>query len=224
MQKRLVRVWRRREVIAGLIIILATFSFVTSLLLDFNFVSPYATLEEDLSYLSSHLKNEQISTWSWLATSLITFISIPFFLMLFYKRLRVLHWVNGVVLLGVSAGFLMMGLKGLELYGELAGGLLTGNAETDEQAWIKLLGLYQDELFYRLIGSSLLGLFAFSLSLTRFKMNRFPIIAMILLMICGPTLIFFNWYDPNHLVKTAAMAGIVIGMTIFSVRLINKGL
>lgn len=94
----------------------------------------------------------------------------------------------------------------------------------DEQAWIKLLGLYQDELFYRLIGSSLLGLFAFSLSLTRFKIKRFPFIAMILLMICGPTMIFFNWYDPNHLVKTAAMAGIVIGMTTFSVRLINKGL
>jgi hypothetical protein len=144
--------------------------------------------------------------------------------MLFHKRLRVLHYINGVILLGVAAGFLLMGLKGLELYGELAGGLLTGSAETDEQAWIKLLGLYQDELFYRLIGSSLLGLFAFMLALTRFKMKRFPLFAMILLMISGPTMIFFNWYDPSHLIKTAAMAGILIGMATFSVRIINKGL
>lgn len=224
MQEQSTRTWRRREVLAGLMIILLAFSYVTSLLLDFNFVSPYATMEEDLSYLFNHLLNEQISTWSWLVTSLLTFLSIPLFLLLFYKRLRFLQYLNGAILLGVSAGFLIMGLKGLELYGELAGGLLTGNAETDEQAWIKLLGLYQDELFYRLIGSSLLGLFAFMLGLTRFKMKRFPLFAMILLMISGPTMIFFNWYDPSHIIKTAAMAGILIGMATFSVRLINKGL
>jgi hypothetical protein len=36
-------------------------------------------------------------------------------------------------------------------------------------------------------------------------------------------MIYFNWHDPDHLIRTAAMAGIVIGMTIFCVRLINKG-
>jgi hypothetical protein len=215
---------RRREVLAGLMIILVTFSYLTSLLLDFNFVSPYATLQEDLSYLSNHIENQQISTWSWLASSLITFLSIPVFLMLFHKKLRVLQYVNGAWLLGASAGFLMMGIAGMELSKELATGLLTGTPETDEQAWIRLLGLYQKELDYRYIGSSFLGLFAFGLGLSKFWMKQFPVVAAILLIICGPTMIFFNWYDPDHLLRTVAMAGLLIGVCIFSVRVINKGL
>ena len=50
---------RRREVWMGLITLLAAFSYVASLLLDFNFVSPYATIQEDLTYLSNHLQNKQ---------------------------------------------------------------------------------------------------------------------------------------------------------------------
>lgn len=224
MQKQLDRRERRREVFAGLVMILVACSYVTSLLLDFNFVSPYATLQEDLAYLYNHLRNQHISTWSWLATSAVTFLAIPVYMILFYKRLRVLSYVNGLWLLGASAGFVMMGMAGLDLYRELAGGGLTGIEETDEQLWIRMLDLFQDEQFYRRIGSSFIGLFAFGLGLTRFKMKRFPLSAMILLMICGPTMIFFNWYDPNHLLRTAAIAGIVIGVTTFSVRIINRGL
>ena len=214
---------RRREVFAGLVIILAALSYVTSLLLDFDFVSPYATLQEDLSYLSNHLQNQQLSIWSWLLTAMITFLSIPFYLALFHKRLKILHYVNSIWMLGASVGFVMMGSSGLELYHELAGGLLRSSTQTEEQVWIRLLSMYQDVLFYRRIGSSFVGMFAFGLGLTRFKIKKFPVIAMILLMISGPTMIFFNWYDPEHLIRTAAMAGILIGMTTFSVRVINKG-
>jgi hypothetical protein len=48
--------------------------------------------------------------------------------------------------------------------------------------------------------------------------------ASILLILSGPTMIFLNWYDPEHLVRTASMAGIIVGISIFSVRIINKGL
>jgi len=224
MQERSNRKRRRREVLAGLAMILVTFSYVTSLLLDFNFVSPYATLQEDLSYLSNHVESQQISTWSWLITSLITFLAIPVFLAIFHRRLRILQYINGVWLLGASVGFLMIGIAGLELSRELAGGVLGVTENSNEETWIRLLGLFQKELDYRHIGSSFLGLFAFSLGLTRFKMKRFPIVAMILLLICGPTMIFFNWYDPDNLIRTIALAGNLIGVTIFSVRLINKGL
>lgn len=224
MQDPLHRKVRRREVLTGLMIILVAFSYVTSLLLDFNFVSPYATPQEDLSYLSNHLENQQISAWAWLVTSLITFFSIPVFLSIFHHRLRWLQYVNGLWALGASVGFLLMGLAGLELSRELAGVLLVGPLESNEEARIQLLGLYQKELDYRYIGSSFLGLFAFGLGLTRFKMKKFPIFSMVLLMICGPTMIFFNWYAPDHLIKTVAMAGILIGVTTFSVRLINRGL
>jgi hypothetical protein len=74
------------------------------------------------------------------------------------------------------------------------------------------------------IGNSFLGLFAFCLGLTRFKIRRIPLFSMILLLICGPTMIFFNWFDPDHILRTASMAGILIGLATFSVRLINKGL
>jgi hypothetical protein len=215
---------RRREVMAGLVMILVAFSYLTSLLLDFNFISPYATLQEDLSYLSNHFRSQQISSWSWLATSLVTFLSIPIYLAIFHRRLRVLQYVNGLWLLCATAGFLMMGIAGLELSRELTGGVLNSMEQSEEQVWIKLLGLFQEEQHYRYIGSSFLGLFAIGLGLTRFKMKRFPLVAMILLLICGPTMIFFNWYDPDQLIRTVAMAGNLIGVTMFSVRLINKGL
>ena len=205
-------------------IILAAGIYVTSLLLDFNFVSPYTTLQEDLSYLATHLQNLQLSIWAWLLTSMITFLAIPPYLLLFHGRLRVLQYVNALWLLGASVGFLLMGLAGLELYHQLASGALTGLEEANEQEWLTLLGLYQDELFYRRVGSSFVGLFAIGLGLTRFKIKRFPIMASILLILRGPTMIFLNWYAPEHLVRTAAMAGIIIGISIFSVRIINKGL
>ena len=107
---------RRREVYTGLIIILVTLSYVTSLLLDFNFVSPYATLQEDLAYLSVHIQNQQISSWSWLATGLITFIAVPFYVIVFSHKLKALHYINGLFMLGASAGFVVMGLLGLELH------------------------------------------------------------------------------------------------------------
>jgi len=207
-----------------LTIILAVFSYITALLLDFNFVSPYTTLQEDLSYLSTNLRNLQISIWAWLATSLITFLSIPPYILLNIKRLKVLQYVNALFLLGASAGFLLMGIAGYELYQELASGSLTSLNEANEQEWINLLGLYQDELYYRRVGSSFVGAFAVGLGLSRAKITRFPLIASILLIVSGPIMIFLNWYDPEHLVRTAAMAGILIGVSIFSVRIINKGL
>ncbi len=215
---------RRIEVLAGLTIILAVASYVTSLLLDFNFVSPYATLQEDLSYLFTNQLNLQISVWAWIGTSIITFLAIPPFLKLFHKRMKVFHYVNAFWLLGAAVGFMLMGIAGINLYQELQGGAQNLLDETDEQLWIKLLGLFQDEQFYRRIGSSFVGLFAIGLAFSRVQMKRFPLFASILLLVCGPTMIFFNWYDPDHLIRTAAMAGIVIGVSTFSVRVINKGL
>ncbi len=116
MQQKTRKKVRRREVATGLIIILVAFSFVGSLLLDFNFVSPYATLQEDLAYLSEHIENQKISSWSWLTTALITFIAIPFYVAVFTNRLRILHYINGLLMLGASSGFLVMGLMGLELH------------------------------------------------------------------------------------------------------------
>ena len=208
----------------GSITLLAAFSYVAALLLDFNFVSPYATIQEDLSYLSNHLQNQQISVWSWLITALLTFVAIPFYLLLFHPRIKVLPWVNAAILLGASAGFLMMGLTGVSLFHDLSTVVQNGVDLADEQTRLNLLGKFNEEQHYRRIGSSFLGTFVFVLGLSRIWIRRYPLISSILLIISGPVMIYFNWVDPDHLIRTAAMAGIVIGMTIFGVRLINKGM
>lgn len=215
---------RRREVWLGVITLLAAFSYVTSLLLDFNFVSPYATIQEDLAYLSNHLQNQQISVWAWLTTALMTFVAIPFYLLLFYKRIKVLPYANAVLLFGASLGFLMMGLTGLGLFHDLNNAVQKGIELADEQTRLELLTLFHDEQFYRRVGSSFLGTFVFGLGLTKIWIRRYPLVSSILLILSGPTMIYFNWTDPEHIIRTAAMACIVIGMTIFCVRLINKGM
>jgi len=215
---------RRREVITGLIIILVAFSFVGSLLLDFDFMSPYATLQEDLAYLSDQIDNQKISSWSWLATALIIFIAIPFYVAIFTNRLRILPYINGLFMLGASSGFLVMGWLGLDLHQILIISFGEGLEQVDEQMKLELLDRFREEQFYRRIGSSFVGLFAIGLSLTKFKLGRFPLFSTILLILSGPALIFFNWYDPEHLIRTIAMAGIMIGVLVFCVRLINRGL
>lgn len=207
-----------------MITLLAAFSYVASLLLDFNFVSPYATLQEDLVYLSNHLQNHQISVWAWLITAFMTFVAIPFYLLLFHRRIKVLPYLNALMLLGASVGFLMMGLTGLGLFHDLTAAVQKGIELADEQTRLDLLSMFNDEQFYRRVGSSFLGTFVFGLGLTRFWLRRYPLVSSILLFLSGPTMIYFNWTDPEHIIRTAAMAGIVIGMTIFCVRLINKGM
>ena len=206
-----------------LITLLAAFTYVASLLLDFNFVSPYASIQEDLAYLSNHVQNLRLSVWSWLVTALMTFMAIPFYLVLFHRRPRFLSYLNALLLLGASLGFLMMGLTGLDLYHDLERLVEEGIELANEQTRLDLLSLFNDEFFYRRVGSSFLGAFVFGLGLSKFWVPRFPLFSSILLCISGPVMIFFNWHDPDHLIRTAAMAGIVIGMTIFCVRLIYKG-
>ena len=132
--------------------------------------------------------------------------------------------MNGLFMLGASAGFVVMGLLGLELHQTMVQNFGDGFENIDEQMKITLLDQFREEQFYRRLGSSFVGLFALGLSLSKFKLGRFPLFSTILLVLSGPALIFFNWYDPDHLVRTFAMAGIMIGVVVFSVRLINKGL
>ena len=127
-------------------------------------------------------------------------------------------------MLGASAGFLVMGLEGLKLHQTMVLGFGEGLEQVDEQIKIALLDRFRDEQFYRRIGSSFVGLFAIGLSLSKFRLGRFPLFSTILLILSGPALIFFNWYDPEHIVRTIAMAGIMIGVAVFCVKLINRGL
>ena len=215
---------RRREVVTGLVIILASFVYIISILFDFDFVSSYATLEEDLGYLSEHISNQMISSIAWITTALVTMVSIPFYLLVFHKRLQTLHFLNGLFLLGASLGFLLMGKTGLDLHQAILQMPAENLQEADEGLRISLLQLFRQEQLFRRVGSSFVGLFAIGLALTRFRIARFPVFSTGILLLSGPVLIFFNWYDPDHLIRTGAMAGIMTGVVVFFVRLINRGL
>ena len=77
-QKRNSRV-RRREVAAGMVINLTSFVYMASILFDFSFISSYASVQEDLAYLSEHINNQKISSIAWLSTSFATMVCIPFY-------------------------------------------------------------------------------------------------------------------------------------------------
>jgi hypothetical protein len=215
---------RRIEVFTGLIVILLAFSYITSLLLDFKFVSMEGSQQEDLAYLSEQMQSQMVSSYSWLATSLMTLITIPFYIAVFRKRMKLLSYINGLLMLGASAGFLLMATTGLDLYHNMLRILDQGFELTNEKVRLTLFDQFAQEQFYRHIGSSCVGLLAVGLSLSRFKIARFPFTSVVLLLLSGPLLIFFNWTDPDHLARTVAMAGIIIGIAILCVRMINKGL
>jgi len=117
-----------------------------------------------------------------------------------------------------------MSHTGLELHKTISGLMAENIEQTGDQLKLILLNLFRKEQLYRLIGSSFVGAWALVLSLTRLRIPRIPMVSTILLMISGPALIFFNWYEPDHLGRTVAMTGTIIGVTIFCVRLINKGI
>lgn len=215
---------RRIEVFTGLFLILVAISYLAALLLDFKFVSPYATLQEDLNYLTENAQRQQISSIAWFSTAVITALAIPFYFFLFRKKAGILPYVNILFMMGASAGFILMALEGLALHREISGMAAESIAQSDEQVLLHLLEKFRSEQYFRLIGSSCVGAWAFGMSLTRFRVSRFPMVSVLLLIISGPALIIFNWYDPDHIGHTAAMAGIVIGVSIFCVRLINKGI
>ena len=215
---------RRSEVFTGLLLILVAFSYVTALVLDFNFVSPYSTPKEDLAYLSESITNQKISSLAWLTTAILTLATVPMFLVIFRKRLRVLQYPIGLLMLAASAGFIMMAKAGFELHQGMVVVIEAGLDQAGETAQISLLEQFNQEQLFWKIGGSCVGLWALGVSLTRFRVARIPIISTLLLMVSGPILVFYTWYDPDHLLRTGAMAGIIIGVMVFAVRLINKGL
>lgn len=215
---------RRAEVVTGLFLILVAVSYIAALLLDFKFVSRDGTVMEDLTYLSEHVRSQLISAISWGITGLMTLLAIPFYLRVFKRVFRALPYINTVLLLGAASGFILMGLTGMELYREMVKLPAEGLQQADENISLMFLDLYRKEQLVRYIGSSCVGLFAVGMSLKRTRMKRFPVITSVLLMLSGPVMIFFNWYDPEHLARTGAMTGIIIGITVLCVRMINRGL
>ena len=220
---------RKTEVGTGLFLILLVFSYITSLLLDFQFISPYASLHEDLSFLSENTGTLRTSTIAWMATSLLTLLASPLLFQTMRKKQPFMSWVYVLLMSGAALCFFLMALNGFRLYQaacEVAG---KGLESLEEAMELSLLERFRREQLFRLLGSSLVGLWTFVLAFSRLRERRFPLLSSILLATGGPVLIsfnvliFLNRCDMDHLGRTAAMAAIIIGVMLLCIRLINKG-
>ena len=224
MQNNKLRKKRNIEVVTGFFLLLTTFSYIFSILVDFNFVSPYTTLLEDLSYLLDHDETQRISSYAWLLTSVLTLLSIPFYILTFHKRLKWLHYFSALFILAASACFFITGWLGHQ-FSESISIVLTDNiSNLEDSVKLQLLNDFNEEQQFKRIASSCVGIFVFFLSLSRFKIKAFPIFSTLFLIIGGPVLVFFNWYDTNHILRTSAMAVIATGIIIFGIKLIYSGL
>lgn len=220
---------RKTEVGTGLFLILLVFSYITSLLLDFQFISPYASLHEDLSFLSENTGTLRTSTIAWMATSLLTLLASPLLFQAMRKKQPFMSWVYVLLISGTAICFFLMALNGFRLYqaaSEVAG---KGIESLEKVMELNLLERFRKEQLFRLLGSSLIGLWSFILAFSRLREPRFPLLSSILLAAGGPTLIgfnvmiFFNRFDMDHLGRTGAIAAIIIGVMLLCIRLINKG-
>ena len=204
--------------------LLTAFSYVGSILLDFNFVSPYTTLYEDLTFLLENDNAQRISSYAWLITSMLTFISIPLYILTFNKRLKWIHYLGSLFILAASAGFFITGWLGLEFSESINIAIKDDNSIFEDNVKLQLLSDFHEEQNFKRLASSSIGAFVILLGFSKFKIKSFPIFSTIFFIIAGPVLIFFNWYDPNHILRTAAMAVIAAGIIIFGIKLINSGL
>ena len=110
------KIRRKREVGTGLMMLILAFSYIASLLLDFQFISPYASLQEDLSYLGEHTRSLQTSTIAWLITSVFTLLAAPFLFRMLKENHLFLAWTTLILMALASLFFLLMAIHGFRLY------------------------------------------------------------------------------------------------------------
>ena len=224
MQDNKLRSRRNIEVATGFFILLTAFGYIFSILLDFNFVSPYTTLLEDLSYLLDHDETQRLSSYAWLLTSVLTLLSIPFYILTFHKKLKWLHYFSALFLLAASACFFITGWLGLQFSESISIALTDNISNLEDSVKLQLLNEFNEEQYFKRIASTCIGIFVIFLGMSRFKIRAFPLFSTLFFFIGGPVLIFFNWYDTNHILRTSAMAVIAVGIIIFGIRLIYSGL
>lgn len=215
---------RNIEIAAGFIILLTSFAFLGSILIDFNFVSPDTTLNEDVNFLLEHSQSQTISAFAWIATAVLTIISVPFYILTFHKRLKFYHIVISLLIVAAAAGFFLTGWLGLQFSDSINIAVSGGDGGITDGTIINMLDNFSEEQYYKRIASSCIGLFVILLAFTRFRVKTFPVISSIFFILAGPVLIFYNWYDPDHILRTSAMATIATGMIIFCIKLIYSGL
>jgi len=212
------------EVLTGVLLILLVSAMLLAMLSDFSFVTPYSTLQEDMSFLTDNIESLRISALIRLACGILSLILIPFFLKTFSYNTRVYHIVNGALIFLISAYYftsVWMEFRLISLIGTMPADFRAGN-ESEFETLILLAVRNLKNLV--MAGRMAIGAFLILFTFSRIKAKRIPLASSLMFILSGPSIIFFSWYDPEHIILTVAMAIGATGMMILGLRLINKGL
>lgn len=211
---------RKIEVLTGIILILATLSILISYLLNFEYISPEHSIEEDMNFLLESTIPQRISSIAWMITALFTLSLLPFYLITFYRFHRITHIINGLMITIMATVFFRTALAGLSI-----ANIVESFPENESiQSVNQVLSLIKDTILLIQTGITVFGGYVFILSISRFKKAMIPLFGTILLFLSGPVLIVFIWMNPEHLILTSAMAAASIGLFISGTKLVNKGL
>ncbi len=211
---------RKIEVLTGIFLILATLSVLISYLLNFEYISPEHSIEEDMNFLLESTRPQRISSIAWMITAIFSLFLLPFYLITFYRFHRVIHIVNGLLITIMATVFFRTALAGLSI-----ANIIESFPENEGiQSVNQVLSLIKDTILLIQIGLTAFGGYVLILSISRFKKAKIPLFGTILLLLSGPVLIVFIWLNPEHLILTSAIATASIGLLITGNKIVNKGL
>jgi len=212
------------EAITGIILILAVSAMLLAMLTDFSFVTPFSSLQEDMTYLSDNISSLRISALIRLSCGVLSLLLLPFFLITFSHHTRIYHYFSSFLILGIAAYYLLsvrFDFRMISIIQNLPADFHAGEASGYETQFLLTLR-YQKNLI--MIGRMLIGLFLIFFAFSKIKARRVPVVSALLFLLSGPLIIYYSWKDPEHILLTAAMAAGATGMLILGLRLINKGL
>ncbi|MFZ5939453.1 MAG: hypothetical protein ACOYXB_02660 [Bacteroidota bacterium] len=215
---------RFAEVTTGILLILGVTGMLLAMLSDFSLVTPYSSLQEDMTYLPDSIESLRISGLIRLICGFLTLVLLPFFLSTFSHHTRVYHYINGVLILMISTYYFItggLGFRMISLIRQLSPEFIAGTDNAGLTSLLQLIRLQQNLV---VAGRILIGLFLIIFTFSKIKARRIPFVSSLLFILSGPVIVFFSWYDPENLALTSAMATGALGMVILGLRLINKGL
>ena len=219
-----VRSIRYIEIFTGIFLILAVIGALFAMLSDFSIVTPNSTLQEDMSGLSDNIEGLRISTLVRLGCGVLLLLLLPFLMLTFSYHTKVYHYITGFLILLISAYYFLSAWAGFRMISfirTLPTDFMAGTESEQETALLFSVRQIQNLI---MVGRMTIGLFLILFAFSKIKAHRIPLFSTVLLLLSGPLIIFFSWYNPEQLILTIAMACAAIGVVVLGLRLINRGL
>jgi hypothetical protein len=214
---------RNIEIITGLFLILSVLSLLVAYLLKFDYTIPNATFEEDIDFLLDNISRHRVSAISWIVAGVVNLLFLPIYLIMFHRFQKGMHLFNGFLLLTMAFAFFGAGIGELQV-----AGLTMGTADMEvhdgDPMSIAILINIRQVLFLLKTGITAFGAFVTVLTVSRFKAVKFPVVGSIMAFLAGPVIITFTWMNPDHLIRTLALAAAWAGLLIVGARFVTIGL